>query len=203
MKTERIAYIAVITAFFVYTLYSCEQGKNQKLLMQLENSQLRQKVRELEAIRDTAEAKAAHEESARIKIQLIAQTEQSDLRAQISILKKRILPAGKLASVEPTPSDSGVAAKFCDCGTRDSIIEKLDLLVISLDREKNDLISSYSKELKFRADELIAVKEISGVWEKAAVAGNRKLRKAERRKRFWKGTAIVLTGGILGLILSQ
>lgn len=201
MNSKDLVYIAIILAILAIAVWigrrdgrKLEQLRNQAELLQRE-------VDGLTASRDTALSRAKVESEQRVKIVLQKDSEQADLKAQVAFWKQRVRIADKKPSVAPTTSDSSQMAKISyPCAERDSVIEVQDKLVMSLETSQAEITASYDRQLAQMDSALKSQAQVAEVWRVGNQESQRKLRREVRRKKLFRGLAVV-GGVVVGVLL--
>lgn len=127
-------------------------------------------------------------------------TSQKALKARVATLTGRIskLPQKIFYNPDSATVDSLRVAFVL----KDSVIDTQQLMIMSLEVEKTGIINSFYKEISQLEDQRESQVDISNQLQNQLVESQTQTRKEVRRKKFWRGAAMLVTGGIAVLLLS-
>lgn len=200
MNRERLIWIGVILV--ILTVATWIGRRDGRKLEQLRNQSelLERQVQDLSTARDVALSRAKVESEQRTKIVLQANSEQTTLKAEIKRLKRRrTVLSTPVAGIDSSHLKIDSTAILANC---DSTVSAQDSIIYSLESEKTAVTDSFNRQIAELDSAMAAEKSISETWRVGNQESNKKLRRSERRKRFWRSIAVVATVGVGALLIS-
>lgn len=200
MTKERLIWIAIILAILAIAVFIGRRDGRKLEQLRNQSELLERQVRDLSTARDVALSRAKAESEQRTKLVLQANSEQTTLKAEIKRLKKRRTVLSTLvAGMDSSHLKIDSTAILANC---DSLTEVQDSIIFSLESEKTATTASFNRQLAQMDSAMTAEKAISETWRAGNQESNKKLRRSERRKRFWRSIAVVATVGVGALLIS-
>lgn len=199
LNIERPIWALALICSLLLLAYQCEQKKNDKLNVLIENQQLAQDTARLQAtIRDST-ARLSELRSERVTEHLKFEASTMRLNASVRHWKGE---ARKVRPVVVELSDSIPVLKAYIQAT-DSVIAGQDSVIQVQSMHLVSQAKLYELEISTMAGRHIQQQQLTELWKTTAVDRETKLKRSEKRKRFWKGAALVLGATTAVLVLAK
>ena len=189
--------IILSVSFFLWG--TCQKNKVLELKAESVNAQHQEQLKAIQNQVAVSAAKLATLQEARknytdsAKVQQRAQKEEIQA-SKVTIAKLRVNLQPKIDS-------------FPELGQliyrQDIVIKAQDSLIVALETAHSAEIVNLEGQLSARADMILAEVAQKDLWRLSAESAQKDVRKANRKKGFWRTTAAVLAGGIVWISLKE
>jgi hypothetical protein len=199
MNFKDPVYILIILALSFFLWGQCSRNQVLKLQAEAKESQHMEQIGKLEAVAKSAGHKADSLQASFVRRRTVDSVALSGLRIKNKGMSENVHILRE--PVQPLIDSIQALARFVRA--YDSLLAGKDEEIKQMDLRHSAQIIDLTEALKERGTEVMAEAQKTEAWRSAAVESEKNLKKANRKKGFWRTTAAILAGGVLFLTIQK